>query len=149
MQIRVEFEANEEHPLFAGRAVVTMGDRVLRFFRIIRTSGYALQPSIDRAKDRAVDAAVDAANENGMEFRIYDVDHSGIAAIENQAAEMRLNLATLSITIFSTTLVIALALILLVAGDAAHTANKAIGDGSLTNRSQKAVLDSYTAQMGR
>ena len=145
MQIRVEFEANEEHPLFAGRAVVTMGDRVLRSFRIIRTSGYALQPSIDRAKDRAVDAA----NENGMEFRIYDVDHSGIAAIENQAAEMRLNLATLSITIFSTTLVIALALILLVAGDAAHTANKAIGDGSLTSRSQKAVLDSYTDQMGR
>ena len=86
MQIKVEFQADEVHPYFAGRALVTIGNKVLRSFRIIRTSGYALQQSIDRAKDRAVDAAVDAANENGMEFRIYDVDHSGIAAIENQAA---------------------------------------------------------------
>ena len=62
---------------------------------------------------------------------------------------MHLNLATLAITIFSTTLVIALAAILLVAGGAAHTANKAIGDGNLTSRSQKAVLDSYTDQMER
>lgn len=86
MEIKVKFAAALDRRLVAGWALVTMGGRVLRRFSILRLQGYELQQSIDKATDHAVNAAIEVSNDNQIEFSRYDIDYSGLPAVENQAA---------------------------------------------------------------
>lgn len=86
MQIKVEFAAALDRRLVAGWALVTMGGRVLRKFSILCLQCYALQQSIDRATDHAVNAAIEVSNDNQIEFSRFDIDYSGLPAVDNQAA---------------------------------------------------------------
>lgn len=88
MTIKVEFHA-VDHRFIARYAVAKLNGRAIERFSILRCRGFALQQSIDRATDHAANAASRASNENGIEFTRFDIDYSGLRAIENRAARCR------------------------------------------------------------
>ena len=83
MQIKVEFEAAKGHRLIADRAVgamVAAPSYQSRSFpaQVMRCSNRSGQ----RPERRCCNGA---ATNNGAEFRIYDIDYIGLAAVENKA----------------------------------------------------------------